>query len=53
LRYAQSVRYIRTLADTFGFEVEHMQEEGLREERKVAVTGVFVWLRKARTHLPS
>jgi predicted TPR repeat methyltransferase len=46
LRYAQSERYLRGLAETHGFDVVALTEEAVREEQRVGIPGLFVHLRK-------
>lgn len=46
LRYAQSERYIRALAETHGFDVAVMNEACVREEQRVGIPALFVHLRK-------
>lgn len=46
LRYAQSERYLRELAETHGFDVVALREEAVREEQRVGIPALFVHLRK-------
>jgi predicted TPR repeat methyltransferase len=46
LRYAQSERYIRTLAETHGFDVAALNQAAVREEQRVGIPALFVHLRK-------
>jgi predicted TPR repeat methyltransferase len=46
LRYAQSERYLRALAETHGFDVLALKAETVREEQRVGIEALFVHLRK-------
>ena len=48
LRYAHSGRYLRRLAQAFGFEIERIDERPIREEQCVPIPGRFVRLRRLR-----
>jgi len=46
-RYAQSKDYVLSLADEFGFRLEHFSEAGLRKEGETWIPGGYYVLRKA------
>jgi predicted TPR repeat methyltransferase len=46
LRYAQSERYLRSLAEGHGFEVLALNQGAVREEQRVGIDAMFVHLRK-------
>lgn len=47
LRYAHSEPALRALAAQQGFKVMHLERRTLREEQRVPIAGLFVWLEKA------
>lgn len=47
LRYAHSERYLRALAKANGFAVEHCERRTVREEQRVPIPGLFLWLQSA------
>lgn len=47
-RYAHSEAYVRELAGRFGFEVQHLQRDAIREAKEGPIPGLYFWLaRKA------
>jgi predicted TPR repeat methyltransferase len=46
LRYAHSEAYVRRLAAEHGFAVASVEERPIREDQRVPVAGLFVWLAK-------
>jgi predicted TPR repeat methyltransferase len=47
LRYAHSEPALRALAAQHGFEVMHLEQRPVREDQRVPIPGLFVWLQKA------
>jgi predicted TPR repeat methyltransferase len=46
LRYVHSRAYIESLASEIDFEIRQIAEQPLREEQRVPIPGLFVWLAK-------
>ena len=46
LRFAQSERYVRRLADEHGFAVERIERRPVREDRHQPIPGLYVFLRR-------
>jgi predicted TPR repeat methyltransferase len=44
LRYAHSMRYIRTLARQHGFEFSATAEHAIRDDRHAPIPGLYAWL---------
>jgi len=47
LRYAHSEAYLRRLAGTHGFRVVKLHTAPVREDQRVPIPGLFVWLERA------
>ncbi len=47
LRYVHSERSIRALAQEFGFEVKTVERQPIREDQRVPIPGLYVWLAKS------